>query len=142
MVAVFLSVIAFVERTPASSPLFVVLLLGYCLTASYVFFVPLAGAHDLMATEKRRILSALNAGFQDTYSRIASCIDQHGIALGDAQKIESLERLHRIAARMPVWPMDTRIVGQFVGIIAAPLVVALAVEAMMRAWSASLARHA
>jgi hypothetical protein len=41
--------------------------------------------------------------------------------------------LHRIASGMPVWPMDTRILGQFVGVVAIPLIIGLFIE-FFRTW--------
>lgn len=127
LVAAYISVLAFVTRTPVAHPLFVPIVLAYFGIACYFFFVPLARAHDLMEREKNLILSALNKEFQQSYNRISSELSRHGISLADAQKIEVLERLYRIASRMPVWPMDTRIVVQFLGTVALPLLVGVTV---------------
>ncbi len=130
IIAAYLSVLAFMDSSPLRNPLFLVMILAYCLIAAYLFFVPLTDAHDLMFREKRDILSALNREFQETYARVSADLPMEGISLKDAQKIDALERLHRIASRMPVWPMDTRIVGQFFLVIAIPIVVGVTIESL------------
>lgn len=134
IVAVYLSVLVFSGYPVRDSPVFLAILVAYAAGAGYLFFSPLSGAHDLMETEKRDILYGLNREFQTTYARLSSNLNEEGIALRDAQKIESLERLHRIASRMPVWPMDTRILGQFMAVVAIPLIMGLITESIKLTW--------
>ncbi len=130
IVAVYLSVIAFSDFSPLQNPIFFVVVICYGLIATYLFFVPLAGAHDLMDRKKSEVLHALNREFQSTYVKVSASQFSEGISLQDAQKIESLERLYRIASRMPVWPIDTRIIGQFVAVVAIPLIIGLVIESL------------
>lgn len=133
LIAVYLSILAFLEFSPLDNPVFFIVLVTYFVIAGYLFFVPLADAHDLMEREKSEVLFVLNREFQSTYTKAVARLPAEGLTLEDAQKIESLERLHGIASRMPVWPMDTRIVGQFLGVVAVPLIVGLFIE-LAKTW--------
>jgi hypothetical protein len=137
LLAVYFSVLAFAksaEQTaqPSDYPFFIPMVIGFVLLSIYLFLAPLSRAHDVMEQEKTKILSALNAEFQKSYRVITSQIEAEGIHLEDAQKIESIERLYRIANKMPVWPMDAGILRQLGITITVPLLLGLVTELINR----------
>jgi hypothetical protein len=133
LIAVYLSVLAFVRSASLTSrtidfPLFIPMVIGFAILAVFLFFVPLSRAHEIMRNEKDTSLHVLSMEFQKTYHRVAKNLAEVGIPLEDAQKIASIERLYRIASRMPVWPIDIRIIVQFIAVVATPLAIGIASE--------------
>jgi len=132
LLAVYISNIIYIGGALEKQPLLILILPAFAVVAAYLFFAPLSKAHDIMLQAKERTLSALNSEFQNTYLKVSARLPEYGIPLEDAQKIEALERLHSIASRMPVWPMDLRIFTQFLIAIALPVLVGVAVESLAR----------
>ncbi len=128
LIGLHVLIIGVMGTQPFENPVFLGSILGYTIFSTYVFFVPLSYAHDAMKKEKLNVLGVLNDEFQTTYLRVAEGLPTLGIQLEDAQKIESLERLHRIASSMPVWPLNTRVLGNFTISVFMPVAGALAVE--------------
>ena len=132
LIAVYIGVEAVGQKAPVDHPLFIPVIVTFALVAVPLFFAPLAKAHKAMSDQRTQILQVLNDEFQMTYSRVEGALQEKGIPLADAQKIESLERLYRIASRMPVWPIDMRVLAQFFLAVCLPLILSLLVEVFGR----------
>ncbi|MEC7987976.1 MAG: hypothetical protein VX278_22605 [Myxococcota bacterium] len=137
LLAVYLSVVAFAKgadqtASPSDFPFFIPIIFVFIILSVYLFLAPLSRAHKIMSEEKRRVLAALNAEFQATYSKISESLQTDGISLQDAQKIESIERLYRIGSEMPVWPMDARIIQQLGVATGLPILLGMVTEFINR----------
>jgi hypothetical protein len=99
--------------------------------AGYLLLVPLLEAHRSLVARKTAILEALSQAFQTASQGVFSGkLGEEGIALEATQRLETIERLHRIASRLPEWPFNTKIAGRFIATAALPLVLSVLVEVL------------
>jgi hypothetical protein len=132
--------ISFLRGTFSQSYFFQIALLSYFLIAPISFFSPLKGAHDAMHKAKKDFLLKISQQFNNDYLEAQSIIHEPGDDLEEnIDKIEHLQKLHKLTSEFPVWPYDFATIRNFAFTITSPfvtllglMIVNLVTEAILR----------
>jgi len=94
----------------------------YLILAPLVFFAPLSGAHEAMRKAKDNLIQQLSKQFNKDYSKAYDEIENSAGTLKDnIEKIEQLQRLHKLTSEFPVWPFDFDTLRKFFITISSPI---------------------
>jgi hypothetical protein len=89
-----------------------------------IFFAPLRSAHDSMKRAKDSLLTDISTQFNHEFTLAHSALSSSSNSLEDnMEKIEQLQKLHKLATAFPVWPYDTETIRRFVVTMFTPVIV-------------------
>jgi hypothetical protein len=98
----------------------------YILFAPIVFFAPIGSAHTAMQKAKEDFILSIADQFEVDFAKIQSAISRDTKKLASSiEKIEQLQKIHKIATSFPVWPFNIANVIRFFSSTLSPLLLAL-----------------
>lgn len=122
VIAVISEYFAYLNDTLATSYYLHVILILYIPFSLLTFFAPLSAAHDAMIKAKERLILKISYQFNMDFSLTFNELTQPAKALKDnIEKIEQLQRLHKLAETFPVWPFDIQTIRKFLIAISSPI---------------------
>ncbi len=107
---------------------YVVMLIGYFLSAIIVFILPLYPFHNQMVSRKKQELSLLGKEFQKLYRKYQKSLGANKDGVNEESILDRLEKiatLYNLTKRMPIWPFNGVTLGRFLGIIISPITILL-----------------
>lgn len=107
---------------PINAPVNVLIMVVYMLGALVIFFFPLLAAHHCMRESKYNTIQIINDRFEAENKNLIQSIRENKIPKKEQiEKIETLQKIHNIAAKMPVYPFNTETITYFLGSILIPV---------------------
>jgi hypothetical protein len=108
-------------------------LAAYAIAAPFAFFAPLSVAHVAMRTAKFRLLRQIAGRFDAEWAEVQTALNREAeLAPGGLQILSELEGLYATVKGFPVWPFNVENVARFFTSFVAPLVAAVAADAVYR----------
>lgn len=95
---------------------------AYIILAPWMFFAPLSSVHQAMLNAKNDLKTKISRQFNNDYSLAYNEISGSAKQLKDnLEKLEQLQKLHKMADAFPVWPFDIQTMRQFVLTMLSPV---------------------
>ncbi len=119
-----------VNMTEWRVPLFhwtnLLLIVGYVIGSSLIFFLPLLAAHQSMKKAKMQLLYSIHERIESLSKQIIQDISSATeLPTAAIEEIENVRKVYDMAREMPVYPFNFRIVSSFIGSLGLPLVLVL-----------------
>lgn len=122
----YITVLVEIEGIPLSHPGFLTSVLIFLLLATYLFIAPIAGIHVRMKEMRRGIQISLNREFQQCFQQVYQNLSQRTeVHIDSLHRLDTLEKLNRVAAKIPVWPIDMETVLKFFAVVGVPTLIGL-----------------
>ncbi|TNE49317.1 MAG: hypothetical protein EP343_12440 [Deltaproteobacteria bacterium] len=123
----YITVLVELEGVSLAHPAFLIPVSIFAVLATYLFVAPISAIHHRMKAMRREIQISLNHEFQKSFQQVHQRLShRQDIDVGNLQRLDALEKLHTIAARMPVWPIDMETVIKFFAVVGVPTLLGLA----------------
>lgn len=107
---------------PLLHPANIAIYSAYLIGASIIFFLPLFAAHNRMKEAKYQTLQIISDRFnQLNQSLIAELANAEGIDKSRIEELDSIQQLHAIASKMPVYPFNVQNISSFFGSVLTPI---------------------
>ena len=98
-------------------------ILLYLLLTPAIFFAPLSGAHAAMRNAKEDLLVQISDQFNTDYRKVSSVLSGTAEELDEnIEKVEQLQRLHKLTTTFPVWPYNFSTLRRFIITMSSPLI--------------------
>lgn len=111
---------------PKIEPAVASMIVVYLVVAPIVFFAPIGSAHSAMRAAKDKFLLSVSDQFEADRSKLMDALGKDSDELRSSiEKIEQLEKIHRLASNFPVWPFNTASLLRFFSSTLSPLLLAL-----------------
>ena len=114
---------AFISHPPYFQIAFGIEFPIYTFFAPFLFFYPLISVHNIMTSEKDRLLDQLSAKLGVEYVKLYNELTKKGEII-DKERIGqfiNIRELYLEAGKMPTWPFDTGTLLKFLGTVALPI---------------------
>ena len=110
------------------------IILGYLISATILFFLPLTSAHKSMKNSKIHSLCILNSKFDEINEKLLNDKDIKTFPNEVAFKqLERIHKFHNMVSQMPVYPFNMKTVSSFIGSVVTPIMVLIVVE-IIKKW--------
>ena len=108
----------------------------YLILAPLSFFAPLVGAHNAMLVAKEKQIHKISKQFNQDFSRAYDQLERSADALKDnIEKIEQLQKLHKLTSEFPIWPYDFDTLRRFTLTMLTPIftiIITMVLERILR----------
>ncbi|MBI5304311.1 MAG: ABC transporter ATP-binding protein [Chloroflexi bacterium] len=108
------------------NPPLVMMLGAYLILSPLVFFAPISIAHAAMDRAKHALVSRIANQFESDLAALHAALDTNAEELKQRlDKIEQLQRVHKLVMRFPAWPFNTDNLIHFLSSVLSPVAIAI-----------------
>lgn len=110
------------SREIVTRPSYILLFIVYIIVAPLMFFLPASFAHREMDQAKKAALLEIATKAHELFGDSQKLIPQNSTIKAQAEELDGLVQIHKLAMSFPVWPFNTRTLSRFTATVLFPIV--------------------